>query len=166
MPSLLWWGLVAAWGAFQARRVTKPSAPSGPGEKGVAEQGTGSLCFPALPLLSRIPISVPMATTHQEAAAEIPVPPPARKRTGGWSSVTRAFLPGRSLTVSQKGNSVFHTGKKNTGPPATHHGGAPRWQQRDQDEGPGGLQKRDGSPEEQGGQPHRCAAGGGAPAAP
>lgn len=85
MPSLPWRGLVAAWGAFRARGVTKPSAPSGLGEKGVAEQGTGRLCFPALPallLLSRVPISVPMASTCQEAAAETPVPPPARKPDG------------------------------------------------------------------------------------
>lgn len=66
MPSLPWWGLAAAGDAFQARMATKPSAPLGLWEKGAAEQGTGSLCFPALPalpLLSRVPLTVPMATT-------------------------------------------------------------------------------------------------------
>lgn len=59
------WGWWVPGGAFQAWRVTNPSAPLGWSEKGVAKQGTGSLCFPAppaLPLLSCIPW-----------------PPPARK---------------------------------------------------------------------------------------
>lgn len=97
-PSLPWWGLAAAWGAFQARRVTKPSVPSGLWQKGVAEQGTGSLCFPALPdlaLLSRVPSGVPTATTYQAAATETPVPPPARK-------------PGRRLELSDQ--SIFARG--------------------------------------------------------
>lgn len=53
-------------------------------EKGVAEQGTLSLCcpaFPSLPLLSLVPISAHVATTRQQAAAAIPVPP-ARKLDG------------------------------------------------------------------------------------
>jgi len=60
-----------------------------------------------------------------------------------------------------KGNSVFDTGKKNEGPPATHHEDAPWWLHKYEDEVPGGHQKCDGSPEQHRGQPHRCAAGGG-----
>ena len=69
---------MGAWGAFQAWKVTKPSACLGRSEKRVAEQGTQTICspaFPSLPLLSHVPISAPMATVCQEAAAAIPAPP-------------------------------------------------------------------------------------------
>ena len=53
-------------GSFAGTEGYQATAPSGLWDKGAAEQGTGSLCFPALPalpLLSRVPIGVPTATT-------------------------------------------------------------------------------------------------------
>ena len=88
---------MAAWGAFQARRATNPSARLGQSEKGVAEQGTRSLCSPAL---TSLPPAIPVSPSVR------PWPPPARRllqaflchlpgsRTGSWCLVARAFFPG------------------------------------------------------------------------
>ena len=93
---------MAVWGAFQARRVTNPPARLGPSEKGVAEQGTRSLCSPALTSLSPAILTSPTVR---------PWPAPAKRRrkgflchmpgiwTGGWCLVGRAFLPGWSFTA-------------------------------------------------------------------
>lgn len=116
---------MAAWGAFQARRVTNPCARLGQPEKGVSQQGTRSPNFPTR-CCPRVPMSAPMATACREPAAGIPVPP-ARKPGGRLvlsSQSIFAFLPGWSFTTSQSGNSVLRTGKKDAGPAARHHGDA------------------------------------------
>ena len=88
---------MAAGGAFQAQRVTNPSAHLGQSEKGVAEQGRRSLCSPAL---TSLPPAIPVSPSVH------PWPPPARRllqgflchlpgsQTGGWFLAVRAFLPG------------------------------------------------------------------------
>ena len=90
MPSLPQWGLVAAWGAFQARRATEPSAPAGLCKKGGLSREQGVFAFLPYPCSPTSPgVSVP---AYQGAAAEMPVPPPACK-------------PGRRLLLSDQ--SVF-----------------------------------------------------------
>ena len=76
----------------------------------------------------------------------------------GWCSATRARLPGGSLTTSQRGNSVLHPGKKNSGPAARRCGDPAGCQQKHQDEGPAGLPKCGVSHGEEEGQPHRSPA--------
>lgn len=74
--SLLWRGLVGAWGALQAQRLTKPSAPSGRSETGLAEQGTLLSCAPfPSSCAPRIPVS---GHCLPGAAAVTPVPPPGK----------------------------------------------------------------------------------------
>ena len=135
---------------------------SGRSEKGVAEQGTRSLCSPTLPFLPSLsPHAHPCARGHRRPGGGCSNSR-ARcqgSRTGGWCSVSRAFLPGWSFSASQKGNGVFPPGKKNAGPAGRYRGDPGVWQRRYPDEGPACLQKHAGSYEEAGGQPHRSAAG-------
>jgi len=91
----------------------QPICLSGRLEKGLAEQGTWSLCSPALPALPpALPASpsvCPWAPLSRRLLQQFLSPLPI-SWAEGWHSGTRAFLPGWSFTASRKRNVMLHTG--------------------------------------------------------
>lgn len=111
-----WW----VPGEPSRHRDTDPCAPSGRSETGVAEQGTLLSCAPfPSSCYPRIPVSGHCLTAGCCSDS--------RATCWGAGREAGAQRPGHScqggLSLLHREETLFHTGKKNTGPAARHHGG-------------------------------------------